>query len=53
MDERFVLEKHTDDPFYCWRVFDRDTYRVHGFGMLESDAAWLQATLTIENNASA
>lgn len=46
--ERFVLEKHTDDPFWSWRVLDVLRGQPHGFGLLVEDARRLQGLLEIE-----
>lgn len=49
MNERFILERHTSDPFWCWRVLDTKTLQPHGFGLLIEDARRLQGLLEIEN----
>lgn len=46
---RFVLERHSDNNFWCWRVRDTVLDQPHGFGLLESDASWLANTLEIEH----
>lgn len=41
----WVLERHTDDPAYCWRVRHAVTGETQGFGLTELDASKLAAML--------
>lgn len=51
---RFLLERHTRDSTYCWRVLDTLTQETQGFGLTELHASvlciYLNTALTVDSS---